>query len=152
MPNVVDEMEAKNALDAIGAARATLIEKARWPVARHVGFGLAMGGLVGAYSLPDGLPILAVAMCLAVIALMVAQDRKRDGFFVSGYRRGRTRWVTLTVLFFSLLALLGGAMLKYRFGIVWAPAALGFLIFVLATAGSFLWERVYRVELGSNGN
>lgn len=144
----MDEAEAARSLEMMRAKRGALAERAKWSSARHAAVGLLLGGLIAGYALPGPWPVIVAGACMAGTAMVVARDRRRDGFFVSGYRPGRTRWVTFVMLLVGLAALVGAIALKTRYGLAWAPLAIGSGMAVFATITSIVWERVYRRELG----
>lgn len=143
----MDEVEAARSLEMMQSTRELLAKRAQWSFARHAAVGLLLGGLIAGYALPGSWPVIVAATCMAATAMVVARDRRRDGFFVSGYRPGRTRWVTLALLLVALGALVSAVILKTRYGLVWAPLAIGSGMTVFATIISIVWERVYRREL-----
>ncbi|WP_267395816.1 MULTISPECIES: hypothetical protein [unclassified Sphingomonas] len=143
----MDEVEAARALEAIGRARDALAQRATWSLRRHAAVGLVMGAMIMGYALPAPWPIIVAAGCMAATAVIVMRDRRRDGFFVSGYRPGRTRWLALAMVIAAWIALFAAIVLKARFGLVWAPVVIGLAMALLVTLGSVAWERVYRQEL-----
>ena len=78
---------------------------------------------------------------------MAAADRRRRGAFVSGWRRRRTLWITLTLVMLATVMGVFGLWLSRERGLVWAPVALGLGLLPLGLAASKLWEHVYRREL-----
>ena len=142
-----DAEEAERALAALADARQRIAKRAHWPLARHVAFGLLMGLLVAGYALPTAGQIATVILMLLGTALLVRHDRRRDGFFVNGYRAGRTRRVALLFLAVALLGLAVAIVAKLRFGLVWVPLVAGAAIAVLGTLASLAWERAYRADL-----
>ena len=143
----MDQVEAARSLEMMRTARGALAERAKWSFARHAAVGLLLGGLIAGYALPGPWPVIVAAACMAGTTMVVARDRRRDGFFVSGYRSGRTRWVTFAMLLVGMAALVGAIVLKKRYDLTWAPVAIGGGIVVFATISSIVWERVYRREL-----
>ena len=141
------EQEPVDALRAVRLTREQLASRAHWSFPRHASVGVLLGTMVASFALPDAWPIAVVAACLVATVLIVRRDRLRDGFFVSGYRPGRTLPVTIALLVTSFGALHAAIVLKADKGLVWAPIAVGLVFAVLATAASILWERVYRQEL-----
>lgn len=148
----MNEDNAAARLEAVEEIRTRLARRARWSLARHAAFGLVMGGLVAAWSLPGAWPLAIAGLCAVATALIVAYDRKKDGMFISGYQRGQTFPVTLIILAFSLSALLAGIYLRTRMGLVWAPALFGLATFTLSTKGSIIWEHRYSKQLGARYN
>ncbi len=119
----MNPIEARAALDSIDDVQRDLALKATYcPPWRHAAFGAVMALLVlgQGFDIAIMAPLFAVAM-LAVV-LLVADDRRRYGLFINGYRKGRTLPVTL--------ALLGAA-----------------IAFGVAVAASIAWSRIYRREL-----
>lgn len=143
----MDEAEAARALAAMGSTRDALAQRARWSLGRHAAVGLVMAAMIISYALPAPWPIFAAAACMAVVAIIVIRDRRRDGFFVSGYRPGRTRWLTSAMVIAAWAALSAAIVLKTRFGLAWAPVVIGLATGLVVTLGSIAWERVYRQEL-----
>ncbi len=148
----MNPIEARAALDGIDDAQRALALKATYcPPWRHAAFGAIMGALVlgtGLGSLWQGL--LLVAAMLGVV-LLVADDRRRYGLFVNGYRKGRTLPVTLALLGTMLATMFGeihareaGLSLATKFGIAG-------IAFAVAVAASVVWSRVYRRELMNGG-
>lgn len=137
---------AAEALEGVRAINSHIAEQAGCPPMFHVAFGLLMGALVAGQALPVPGSLAVVAVCLAFIALMVRWQRRRLGFFVNGYRRGRTRVVALVVLAMVELLLFGSLWLKVH-GLPWAPLAAGGLAAPIAVAGSYVWQAAYRMDL-----
>jgi predicted metal-binding membrane protein len=143
----MDEMEAARSLATMRATRGALAGRASWSLARHAAVGLLFGALIAGYALPGVWPVVVAGACMAATAMIVARDRRRDGFFVNGYRPGHTRWISLAMLAVASGALVGALVLKARYGLTWAPVAIGGAMAVVATIMSVVWERVYRREL-----
>ena len=141
----MDDGEADEALAAIRVVRTRMAGRARWSLARHAAFGVAMGGLVASYALPFPWTFGGLALCLLLTAAIAWRDRRRDGFFINGYRVGRTRGIAIDLALITMAALLVAATLKERWR--WAPLAAGLVVFAVATLGSIAWERAYRREL-----
>lgn len=147
----MDEQEAGRSLEMMRAARGMLAARTRWSSARHAAVGLLLGGLIAGYALPGSWPVVVVVVCLAVTVAIVARDRQRDVFFVNGYRTGRTRPITFALAAIAFAALVSAISLKQRYGLDWAPVAIGIVLAIVATIVSIVWERVYRQELEEPG-
>lgn len=143
----VDPGEAAQALEAMRQSRERLAQAADCPPARHVVFGLLMGGLVACQAAPPVWTLICEAVLMAGVGLVYLWDRRRTGMFINGYRAGRTRAVTAVVLLLVLGLGALGVWLKHGRGLVWGPLACGAAAAVLATFGSVLWQRVYVREL-----
>ncbi|MGH6651855.1 MAG: hypothetical protein ACREB7_12070 [Sphingopyxis sp.] len=148
----MNPIEARAALDSMAEAQRELARSGpKYPLWRHAAFAAVMATLVlgQGFDLPVQLPLLVAP--LAAIAWLVADDRKRYGVFVNGYRKGRTLPVTLL-----LLALMLGAMggeLYARFNHLDLGVKLGIagFAFVVALAMSLWWTRLYDRELLDGG-
>jgi hypothetical protein len=147
---VMDEIDPTDSLRAVAQARARLAHRARWSLARHASFGVLMGSMVAATALPPGGVLAVVAACAVAAVLIVARDRQRDGMFISGYHKGKTRVLTALLLVMTLLTLVVAKMLHTWMGLTWAPLLLGVLTLFGCTAGSMMWERLYRQQLEDN--
>lgn len=143
----MDGEEAARSLDTMRVTREALAKRAKWSLARHAAVGLLLGSLIAGFALPGLWPLIVASACMAATAMVVARDRQRDGFFVSGYRSGHTLWVTVVMLVVGFAALMAAIGMKTRYGLTWAPFALGGGMAVFATIMSIVWERVYRREL-----
>ena len=143
----IEAEEAKRALAALGETRQRMAQRAHWSLPRHMATGAVMGILVASYALPASTQLAVAAVVLAATALIVAADRKRDGFFVNGYRAGRTRRVAFVFLALAIIGLAAGITGKVVYGLVWAPVAAGAIVAVLGTFASLAWERAYRADL-----
>jgi uncharacterized membrane protein YhfC len=143
----VDPGEATQALEAMRQSRERLAAAVDCPPARHVIFGLLMGGLVASQAAPPAWTLACEAVLMVGVALVYLWDRRRTGMFVNGYRAGRTRAVTAVILLLTLGLGALGVWLKHGRGLVWGPLACGAVAAVLDTFGSVLWQRVYVREL-----
>lgn len=139
--------DPSDALASIQSAKTRLEGRARWSFGRHAAFGALMGGLVASYALPGNLHFVGLAICLIATGLIVRRDRRRDGFFVNGYRAGRTRPVTIVILLISLVALGLAMAARYALNLWWPPILLGVALAMVGTVASQRWERAYRAEL-----
>lgn len=144
----MNPIEARAALDNIDAAQRELaLKNTQYPLWRHAAFGAVMGALVlsPGLALPYQMALLAIAS--AGVAWLAADDRRRYGVFINGYRKGRTLPLTLAMVAALLLAVGGeiyarveGLQLAIKLGVA------GFA-FVVAMGASLWWTRIYRREL-----
>lgn len=106
---------------------------------------MLFGALCAAKPAPGFIALSISAARFVAIGVMVAISRKRMGFFINGYRRGRTRAVAISVesIFFASLRLI------ITQHIAWAPFAGGALIVPIVVLASFRWQAAYRSENGS---
>ena len=142
------EKEAERALAALSETRRRVAQRAHWSLPRHMAAGALVGLLVASYALPSPAQFAALAAVLVATALLVAADRRRDGFFVNGYRAGRTRRIAFLFVGIAMVGLIAGIAGKLAYGLVWAPLVAGAVVAVLGTLASLAWERAYRADLG----
>lgn len=146
---MTDADAAAAALMDARRVQAEIVEKSQCPPAMHLVFGGLMGALVaaqgGSASVVFG--VEGVVMLAAVILFL--RTRRRLGFFVNGYRRGRTRWAVAALLLVFLPAMALAAWCKLERGLTWPALALGALTFVAGTAASWGWRRLYQSELAA---
>jgi len=148
----MDRDAAQAALDEMGAAERRLaLEGPDYPLWRHAAFGGAMALIIlgQGFAVPWSLLILVFAM--AGIGALVADDRRRYGVFVNGYRKGRTLPLTLLLLALMLGAMAAeiyarrsGLSLGVKLGIAGAS-------FLIAVGASLWWTRIYQRELLRGG-
>jgi hypothetical protein len=140
--------DAAEALAAMRASQARLAVAAVCPPGRHLAFGAVMGCLAATPALSTTNALVAEAVLVACIALIVRWDRRRTGMFINGYRAGKTRPITFTMLGVFLVLYLASFWLARDRGIYWAPIPIGVLTAGLAYYASTLWQRAFRRELG----
>ncbi len=138
---------AADALAAMQASRAQLAQRVNCPPQYHVLFGALMGGITAAQAAPPAGTFAIEGLCALVGIWMYRNGRRRMGFFVNGYRRGRTRPVVAVLLVCFLGLMGGGVWLKDEQHLTWAPIAAGVIMFAIGTWASFVWQAVYRAEL-----
>ncbi|HXQ10211.1 MAG TPA: hypothetical protein VN805_04345 [Caulobacteraceae bacterium] len=129
-------------------ARAALVDRARAPRWYHPALGLLVGGLIAAQAAPTAVSLAVLSIfCVGLVFLTQAYQR-HTGMWISGMRKGRTRWVALATAAVAVALMLGGIYLQRGLGIGWAPLAAGPIAAVLVTAAGFVWEAAYRADLG----
>jgi hypothetical protein len=139
--------EAAAALAAMRESRERLARAIDCPPERHLAFAALMGGLVACQAAAPMFTLLIEAALLVGLVLLIAWDRRRTGMFINGYRAGRTIYVTLALLVFTLAMLGLTVWLKEEHGLVWAPLAGGALVAAVAYPASTIWQRIYLREL-----
>lgn len=145
---MVRDSDAMAALEGVRRMDAKLAQRTRWPFWRHAAVGVACAFLLLGQAF-DNATKLMLSLALVGIALALkAVDKKRDGFFVNGLRRGSTAWVTailIAVLVASVIYIHGFAPEpKISQPTVWLVIVANA---VFATGMSLLWQRLYRAEL-----
>lgn len=145
----MDTLDARSALAAKQHAEAQMAKAALCPPWRHAVFGLMMGGLIASFAFEFVLRTAILVVVLACIPIIVQSDRKRTGMFINGYRRGKTRIVIAGIL----LAWMPLYALSVYYGLDRhdhvTPLLLGLVGFLMATAGSVIWQRVFVREMGA---
>lgn len=147
--------DSSAATDAAAALAATNTARARM-AAGDLGtrwyaplYGLGIGALIASYALPEHLIIIGVTISMAGVTLLFQLWKQRAGLSVNGYRHGRTH---PTVIMFAVLVvgvLMTGVVLRFRFGIDWAPLLLGVIGGVVAMLASRRFDRIWREELAA---
>jgi hypothetical protein len=140
--------EAAEALAAMQASQARLAAAANCPPERHLIFGALIGALVLTPALPVTLMFVVEAVVLVGIALVVRWDRRRTGMFINGYRRGKTRWVTFSMLAAFLALYVGSTLLAFDWHLPWGSVACGVITVAIGYFASIRWQRVFRREMG----
>lgn len=144
----MDPIEAQAALDSMTAAQREFAASGpKYPLWRHIAFAAVMGAIVLSQGFGPPLQVVLFVFAMAAVAWIVADDRRRYGLFVSGYRKGRTLPLTLVMVALLLGAMgaeiyarINGLSLAVKFGIAGGA-------FVVALAASLLWTRIYDREL-----
>ena len=143
-----DRSAAEAQLATLQAHRSALAERAMQPWWYDALLGLLLFGFVASYSLRNSwITLAAAAVFLICLRGLVALYRSRTGFWVNGFRRGRTR-TAVTVWFGCVVVVLGAGFvaelaLDVRGAMVVAGAVLG----IVVVAVSRWWTLVYIAEL-----
>lgn len=146
-PMSLSSTEAAQALEALRRSRAELAAAANCPPLRHLAFAGLLGGITAGQAAPLPWPLLIEAFLLGGVGLVVIWDRQRTGMFINGYRSGRTRPLTFTLLGVTLALLALALWMKDGMGLVWAPLACGAATTLIAYYASRWWQRIYKREL-----
>lgn len=145
----MDRNEAREALDAVDGARDRLAQTMHCPPWRHAAFGAVMAGLVAANTVPQPFHAALFVVSMAAALWLMRWDRNRYGTFVNGWRRGRTLPLSLG-LFAALLGLVFYARhVRSDDGFTVAAMLTILAAFVLGTAMSVIWQKVFIAELRS---
>jgi hypothetical protein len=140
-----EHLDPAEALALTQGARRRLTERELSPWWYAPLYGLAIGGMVAVTSGPRRYVGFTIVFVVAAVALHRFWA-SRAGVSVTGFRKGRTLWVTAGLL----AALLGVSFATLRLsgeGYGWAPLAGGAVAAVVAAVGSRLWDRVWLSEL-----
>jgi len=143
----LDAADALRALEQAEAVRREVAQRAVCPPHWHLAFGLLMATLIAAQAAPPLYAVGIMALWAGAFVLMLRAIRRRLGFFVNGWRRGRTLRVSIALLVYCELLLMASLWLKLSQHIGWAPLAAAALVFPGAVYGSYVWQRVYLAEM-----
>ena len=147
----MNDSEAGRMMAEVQAANAELAQRARAPLWYHPALGLLMGGFAAVAGQPTPV-ILAYEAVMAVgLWLLVQAYKRRTGMWVSGYRKGRTRWVAISLATACAAVTILSLWLRRTHDVVWAPYVGGMVVFVLATVGGLVWEAAFRRDLRDGG-
>ena len=97
--------DPRDALAALESTNDRLARRMRWPIWRHFAGGLLMTLVVAAVALPHDVAAMVFVTAMVLMLLIVRDDKKRHGMFVSGYQRGRTVWIVAAIIVLTLSAL-----------------------------------------------
>lgn len=142
-----DADQAAAALAAVAETRQRLASRAQWSFGRHLAFGALVGALIASYALPPKGTLLVVAAIVLLTFGVIARDRARDGFFVNGYRKGRTRSITCLFVGVTMAGLAAALIGKQVYGLASVPLLAGLFVGTYGSWASRAWERAYRAEL-----
>ena len=138
---------ATEALEEARVAKARLAQKLSCPPYMHALFGALYGTLVASWAASDTWMFKIEAGVIVVGLAMFFWMRRRMGFFVNGYRKGRTRPIVFALLLIYFAAFSSAAFLKAQYHLAWPALALGAVMFCVGTYASVVWQRTYRREL-----
>lgn len=85
--------------------------------------------------------------CLAIVAVLYAVARRRLGYFVNGYRRGRTRKIAIGLLMFQYCMMGVSGVGAWLWHLAWLPIVAAGASFLAGCWGSVLWQRVWRADM-----
>lgn len=144
----MNPFEAKAALDSMTEAQRALARSGpKYPLWRHAAFAAVMAALVLGQGFGQPWQLLLLVFPMAAVAWLVADDRKRYGVFVNGYRKGRTLPVTLTLVALMLAAMGGEIYARFNDLALVVKFGIAGFAFAVALAMSLWWTRVYDREL-----
>ena len=139
--------EARAALAAKDDSHRELAAAATYPQWRHAIFGLLMGGMTLAPALSSTGRILMLVALLCTVPLIVQSDRKRSGMFISGYRRGKTLYVTFAIIALEMILTMFAVYRAVEFDDRLTAVLLHPVAFAVGWIGSLIWQRVFIAEM-----
>jgi hypothetical protein len=138
---------AQTALEEVRVAQARMAQKVACPPYKHALFGALLGSVVAAQAGPPMVVFGVEALVMLAAAVMFVLYRRKTGFFVNGYRKGRTRPVVIGLIVFYVAALGAAGWFKATDKLAWPALVLGLLMFCVGTWASLVWQQVYQREL-----
>ncbi|WP_431469126.1 hypothetical protein [Sphingosinithalassobacter sp. LHW66-3] len=141
--------EARAALAQVQQTDQRMATRMRWPFRRHAMFGLCEALIVGGIGTGHPVGIAAMGAGCALTAVLILDDKKRHGMFVSGLQ-GRRTWPALAIaVILALAGVIGALALRDAEGVDPRVLAIAAVVWAGCTAASLWWERLYRAELAS---
>ena len=149
---MVETGTAAGTLEQAQAARARLAQKLDCPPWAHTLIGALFAVLVADMAAPEPL-ILPIEGAVALVGVAIFfWFRRRMGFFVNGYRKGRTRPIAFGLVGAYLVCFSLAFWCRTELKLFWPAYALAVVMFGIGTWASVAWNRTYRAELtGSPG-
>ena len=108
-----------------------------------------IGVAIAAQAAPGVIALATCIVCFAAIGTMAFVARNRMGFFINGYRQGRTRKVAIALLAIVETIYVISLWLKIMQHIGWAPIVAGAVIVPIVFFASYRWQNAYRSEFGA---
>ncbi|WP_408872366.1 hypothetical protein [Gluconobacter roseus] len=145
--DVTSHEDARAQLEALGAFRGKLGVELVCPWWNAPVMGGLLALLTFAMSLDPPFIFLLEGLCIALMGIFYALARRRMGYFVNGYRRGRTRKVATGMMLavYAMMALSGAGARVWH--LAWLPwlATLG--SFAIGYGAGLLWQRAWRADM-----
>jgi hypothetical protein len=143
-----ERADASAQLSSLAAGRAALAGRAMQPWWYDAALGLVVFALLGTLSARDTVLQLVVdgAALVALVGLKRAYER-HTGFWVNGFRRGRTRRVIAVLLGLYAVVVAAGLAAEHALGWRGAMVVAGAVLGLAAAVCSRWWTRVYVAEL-----
>lgn len=144
--------ETASMLAEVRAANAELSRRAVAPLWYHPALGLLCGGAVAIHAAPIGARLVYMLAFGLGLILLVKAYRRKTGLWVSGFRRGRTRWLTFSMVPVAMGTLWLTSWLEWERGVQGAFLIGGAGLAVLTTAYGFAWEALFRRDMREGGS
>jgi hypothetical protein len=142
-----DRAAAEAQLATLQAQRAALAERAMQPWWYDALLGVLLFGFIASYAWDNTwLTLGATVVFLLCLRGMMALYKRHTGFWISGFRQGRTQRA-IAVWLVCVLVVLGAGFALDAAGRVWAMPAAGAVLGIAVAAISRWWTRLYVAEL-----
>ena len=144
----LDRDAAAAQLAALQADRAALADRALQPWWYDALLSLLLFGFIASYSLRDNwVTLAAVAVFLLCLRGMVVLYRRHTGFWVHGFRKGRTRTAIRVWFGCVVVVLAAGFTAELAFDLRGAMVVAGAVLAVALLLVNRWWSRIYIAEL-----
>lgn len=144
---VIDQGEAAAALASMREVKARMTKGPRWGWKYHFLFGGLMGSLMAVQALPIVWRFVGLAFCFLAVLLIKKWGRDASGRFINGFRRGRTRIVTVGLLAIFVPVYLVCSWLNFSQQMWQAPLYGGLGMFVIGVIADLIWVKAYDADL-----
>ena len=142
-----DRAAAEAQLATLQAQRAALAQRAMQPWWHDALLGLLLFGFIASYAWHNTwLSLVAVAVFLLCLRGMIALYQRHTGFWISGFRQGRTQRA-IAVWIACVVVVLGTGFALDSTGRPWAMVVAGAVLGVAVAVVSRWWTRIYVAEL-----
>lgn len=143
--------DARELIAEIQSVRHDVAERVNCSPAWRIASATLIGTTCAAQAAPPSIGLPIAAGCFVGIGVMAFVARKRMGFFVNGYRKGRTRKVALSLFIAFEFIYFTSLWLKESRHLGWAPVVGGAIIVPIVIFAGYRWQAAYRSEFGSDG-
>ena len=145
---VSDRAAAEAELATLQSQRAALAERAMQPWWYDALLSLLLFGFIASYSLRDNwVTLAAVVVFLLCLRGMVVLYRRHTGFWVHGFRKGRTRKAIRVWFVCVVVVLAAGFTAELALDLRGAMVVAGAVLAVALLLVNRWWTRIYVAEL-----
>ena len=145
---VSDRAAAEAELATLQSQRAALAERAMQPWWYDALLSLLLFGFIASYSLRDNwVTLAAVVVFLLCLRGMVVLYRRHTGFWVHGFRKGRTRKAIRVWFVCVVVVLAAGFTAELALDLRGAMVVAGAVLAVALLLVNRWWSRIYIAEL-----
>jgi hypothetical protein len=146
---VITAQDARASIEDVQLVRRELADRADCSLAWRITTAALIGTMFAAQAARGVIALALTVGSFAAIVVMAAIARKRMGFFINGYRKGRTRSVAIALLFIFEAIFLTGIWVKIALNVVWAPIVGGAIIVPIVLFAMSRWHDAYRSEFAA---